>query len=91
MESNYSGADSVSEFGNKLGAICAAEMKYAKRDAERLSDMIERLANSLAFSIAMGCGGDDKRVSTILNGVDLLLAEYCASHSELAKKLGAAP
>lgn len=57
-------------FGDRLAALCAQEMAAARGDRERAGAMIERLAASLGFSIAMAAGGEPGAIDELLAGAE---------------------
>lgn len=73
------------KFADALSAVCAMELSAAKDDPERIGEMIERLINSLSFTIAVACGGDTKRMDEMLTGAEGYLATAVTQH----KKFGA--
>ncbi|HXE05183.1 MAG TPA: hypothetical protein VN579_04280, partial [Bryobacteraceae bacterium] len=62
-------------FADELAALCAREMIGARRNPERAAEMAERLLSSLAFTVAMACGGDQKAMGVMLDGATAYLYE----------------
>jgi hypothetical protein len=74
-------------FGDLLSEIYAAELSAARGNPERVGEMVERLLNSLAFTIAIAAGGDTEGMSTMLQGAENYLYEAAASHQKVAQSL----
>lgn len=71
-------------FGDRLSALCAAEAVLARRDPDRMAAMIERLTNSLAFTIAINAGGNSEAASQLVEGVIAHLFERATAHERIA-------
>jgi hypothetical protein len=74
-------------FGDRLSGLCAIELSGAKGNPERASEMIERLLNSLAFTIAIASGGDPKVMGEMLQGAEAYLYEVAADHQKVAQAI----
>lgn len=74
-------------FGDRLSALCSVELAAAKNDPDRAAEMIERLLNSLAFTIAIAAKGDPKGMNDMLQGAEAYLYETTASHQHIAGAL----
>lgn len=74
-------------FGDKLSALCAVQLTVARKDPEAMGEMIERLINSLAFTIAIACKGDPKGMGDMIAGAEAHLNEQAASHARAARIL----
>lgn len=72
-------------FGDLLSGLCATELSAAKADPERIGEMIERLTNSLAFTIAIAARGEPKGVSEMLEGAAAYLFDAAGSHQRPAE------
>lgn len=81
----------MSDFGDKLSGLCSMEMVAVRGDAERTGEMIERLVNSLAFTIAIAAKGDPKAIDTFLKGAEAYLYESAAGHAKIAKFMASVP
>lgn len=77
-------------FGDRLSALCAMELSDAHGDPERIGAMIERLVNSMAFTVAIAAKGDPKAVDEMLKGAESYLYEAATSHQKAGQFLGAA-
>lgn len=73
----------TSDFGNKLAALCAIEIKAARGDHARMASMTERLVSTLALSIAISVDGNADGMSEILEGVNSFLYECAADHAKV--------
>lgn len=76
-------ADKTPPFGDRLSALCAMELSGAHGDAERIGEMIERLLNSLAFTVAIATRGDPKAIDDMLTGASAYLYDTAAGHAKL--------
>jgi hypothetical protein len=74
-------------FGDRLSGLCAIELAAAKGNPDRAAEMIERLLNSLAFTISIACGGDAKGMGEMLQGAEAYLYEAAADHQKVAGAL----
>lgn len=81
--------DNPVPFGDRLSALCSVELAAVNDDPERAGEMIERLLNSLAFTIAIAARGDPKGMSEMLQGAESYLYEAAASHQTVAGALAA--
>lgn len=70
----------MSDFSEKLAMLCAGEMALARRDPDRISNMIERLAAALGMTVAVATKGDPKGIDTLLTGAEAY------AHAEAVKK-----
>jgi hypothetical protein len=67
-------------FADRLSGLCAMELAAASGDPERMGAMIERLLNSLAFTIAIAARGDPKGMDDMLKGAEAYLYEAASGH-----------
>src|SRR5690242_7643195 len=74
---------SALDFGDRLAALCAFELSQARGTPERLSAMIERLVNSLSFTVSIAAGGDPGRINRLLEGARNYLDEAAADHAKI--------
>lgn len=82
---------SVVPFGDRLSGLCAMELAAAHGDPERVGAMIERLTNSLAFTISMAARGNPEASEEMLTGAISYLYEAATSHQKVAQLLGNSP
>lgn len=75
-------------FGDRLSALCAMELTQARGNPGRLGEMIERLTNSLAFTIQIAVRGNPEDADTMLKGVESYLYEAATEHQKPAQLLG---
>jgi hypothetical protein len=73
------------KFADKLSALCAMELSDAQGDPERIGEMIERLINSLSFTIAIAAKGDPRGTSDMLEGAQAYLFSAAASHAKMGE------
>lgn len=60
----------MSDFENRLQAMCAAEASAGAKDADRMGAMVENIARALGFTIAMAARGDPKVIDEMMHGAD---------------------
>jgi hypothetical protein len=72
-------------FGDRLSGLCAMELSAAHGDADRIGEMIERLLNSLAFTIAIAANGNPDGMSTMLMGAESYMNEAAAGHAKMGQ------
>lgn len=77
-------------FADKLSGLCAMELTAAHGNAERIGAMIERLTNSLAFTIAIASRGDPEAIQTFLTGVEGYLYNATSEHQKMGVFMGKA-
>ena len=82
---------SMADFGDKLAALVSIETAAGKvRDPDAMSEIMEKLASSLAFTIALAAQGDDKGINTLLEGMTAYLYETAAERAPLARMITSA-
>lgn len=72
-------------FADRLSGLCAMELAAAKGDPERAAEMIERLLNSLAFTIAIAAQGEPKGMDEMLKGAEAYLYEAATTHQRMGQ------
>jgi hypothetical protein len=74
-------------FTDKLSALCSFELADAqeKHDSDRVAVMIERLAHSLAFTVAMTAKGNAEVASKLMEGATV----YALEEATRLQKVGA--
>ena len=77
-------------FGDRLSGLCAMELADAHGNPERIGAMIERLLNSLAFTVAIAARGNPEGMNEMLQGAEAYLYESAASHQKAGSFLNAA-
>ncbi len=77
-------------FGDKLSALCAMELATANGNADRIGGMIERLLNSLSFTIAIAAKGNPELMQEMLTGADGYLYEAAATHRTMGEFMATA-
>jgi hypothetical protein len=70
-------------FADRLSGLCAMELAAARGNPERIGEMIERLTNSLSFTIAIAANGDPKGMDEMLKGIESYLYEAATSHQKV--------
>jgi len=66
------------------------ELSAASGNPERSAEMIERLLNSLAFTIAIAARGDPRGMDEMLSGASSYLYEAAAGHAKMGQFMAAA-
>lgn len=74
-------------FADKLAGLCGMELSAAKGDPERIGEMIERLTNAVAFTIAIASGGNAARMSEMLEGAESYLYDAATGHEKVGRFL----
>lgn len=77
-------------FGDRLSGLCAMELSAARGNPERSGEMIERLLNSLAFTIAIAAQGDPRNMDELLKGAEAYLYEAATSHQKIGQFMATA-
>ena len=70
-------------FESKLSALCSKELSDAHGDPARMGAMIERLAHSLAFTVAIVGEGDRTRIDNLLTGLEGYIQEAAVGHAKM--------
>ena len=69
-----------SSFADRLSALVSGEMVAAKRDPDRMAEVVERLSAALGFSVALMARGDAKAIDELMTGAEAY------AHSEAVEK-----
>lgn len=77
----------MTEFEDTLVKLCAGEIPHARRDPERLAAMIERLADSLALTLAISGGGNMERTNRLYSGVENYMLGMITDYQRVAKQV----
>lgn len=75
-------------FADRLSGLCAMELAAAHGNPERIGEMIERLTNSLSFTIAIAAKGNPQGMDEMLKGVESYLYEAATSHQKIGGFMG---
>lgn len=75
------------DFNGKLSLLCQQAMKATKGDREGQAEIIERLVNATAFTIARCCDGQSKPMALLLAGAEQRLYEAAAEHAPIVKMI----
>ena len=79
-------------FRDRLAKLCSAELEAAKSDPERISDMLESLLNSTAFTIAIFGKGNIALMNELSEGAEGYLFERAVDLAKVGKLIdGIAP
>lgn len=82
----------MADFGDKLSTLVSLEIAGNKvRDPAAMSEIMERLASSLAFTIALAAQGDAKGINELIEGMTAYIYETAAERAPLAKMITSAP
>lgn len=78
----------MTDFNAELSALCSKAMKEAKGDMEAQAEIVERLVNAIAFTIAMSTNGHQKTMQMLLAGAEQHMYEAAAGHGATVRALG---
>lgn len=82
----------MAEFNDKLASLVSLELSAGTvRDPAKMSCLIESLASSLAFTVAIAAQGDAKTIDHLLEGIVAYIYKTAAERAPLARKIAAAP
>jgi hypothetical protein len=82
----------MAEFNDKLASLVSLEMSAGTvRDPAKMSCLIESLASSLAFTVAIAAQGDAKTIDHLLEGIVAYIYTTAAERAPLARTIAAAP
>jgi hypothetical protein len=71
----------MAEFNDKLASLVSLEMSAGTvGDPAKMSCLIESLASSLAFTVAIAAKGEAKAIDHLLEGIDSGRAGSAGSH-----------
>lgn len=74
----------MSNFDDKLSTLCSLELPRARRDPQRLADMVGALVDALCLTIAVGTAGDPRGPNELIEGISVQLHEGVAEKAPLA-------
>lgn len=82
----------MAEFNDKLASLVSLEMSAGTvHDPDKMSDLIESLASSLAFTVALAAHGEAKAIDHLLEGIVAYIYTTAAERAPLARMIAAAP
>ena len=82
----------MAEFNDKLASLVSLEMSAGTvRDLAKMSCLIESLASSLAFTVAIAAKGEAKAIDHLLEGIVSYIYTTAAERAPLARMIAAAP
>lgn len=81
----------MADFGDKLAALVSIETAGGKvRDPAAMSEIMERLASSLAFTMALAAQGDAKGINELFEGMTAYIMETAVERAPLARMITSA-
>lgn len=81
----------IEDFAGKLNALVSLQMaKGTIRDPEAMSGIIETLASSLAFTVALAAQGDARAIDHLLEGMVAYIYTTAAERAPLARMIAGA-
>lgn len=80
----------MSDFTDKFGLLLSREVPAARRDPERMGDLIGALVDGLALTVAMATIGNGASPDELLEGISVQLVEGVAEKAPLARFVGQA-
>jgi hypothetical protein len=82
----------MAEFNDKLASLVSLEMSAGTvGDPAKMSCLIESLASSLAFTVAIAAKGEAKAIDHLLEGIVSYIYTTAAERAPLARMIAAAP
>lgn len=76
------------DFASKLQSLVSLEVsKGTIHDPEKMGSIIETLASSLGFTVALAAGGDPERANHLLEGLNNYLIVTASERAPLAKMI----
>ncbi len=79
------------DFAAKLHSLVSLEVsKGTIHDKEKMAGIVENLASSLGFTVALAAGGDPNGISHLLEGMTSYIYEVAAERAPLAKMIASA-
>lgn len=82
----------MAEFNDKLASLVSLEMSAGTvRDPAKMSDLIESLASSLAFTVAIAAQGEAKAIDFLLEGMVAYIYTTAAERAPLARMIANSP
>jgi hypothetical protein len=78
------------DFNGKLARLCREAVADAKGNPEAQAEIVERLVNATAFTVAVMCEGQSKPMEMLLAGAEQQLYEAAAQHGPVARMVAAA-
>ncbi len=77
----------MTDFADKLANLLSLELPLARRDPDRMGEMIERLAAGIGFTIAIATGGDPQRTDTMIEGAMAYAHSEAVDRAKIARFL----
>ncbi len=77
----------MTSFADEHAMLCARELPQARRDAERLAEMVSALIESLCLVAAVGGQGEPDQINTLCEGISARLFEGAAEKAPLGAML----
>jgi hypothetical protein len=82
----------MTDFNDKLSSLVSLELSVGTvRDPAKMSGLIESLASSLAFTVAIAARGDAKAIEHLLEGTVAYIYTTAAERAPLARMIATAP
>jgi hypothetical protein len=79
----------MSDLNGRLSALCLEAMKAAGADREKQAEVIERLINATAFTIAIFSEGQKAPMDMLLAGAEQQLYVAAAGHKTAGQMIAA--
>lgn len=77
----------MSDFADKLAQLVSREQALARGDNERMVNLIERLAASLGFTIALAANGQPEAIDQLFVGAEAYAHEEAVQRAPFAQML----
>lgn len=75
------------DFADKLAALLSGETQRCRGAPERYAALIERLAASLGFAVAMAAKGDPQMIDTLMTGAEAHAHQEAVDRAPIGKAL----
>jgi len=73
-------------FANRLHSLVTTEVrKVGVHDSEAMAGMVEDLASTLAFTVALAAKGDPKRIDVLFTGMSDYLCVVASERAPMAR------
>lgn len=78
----------MADFNDNLSSLVSLAVAGRNvKDPTKMSEIMERLAHSLAFTIALAAQGDPKGINELLEGMTAYMFQAAAEQAPLAKMI----
>ncbi len=75
------------DFSDKLAALCAKEVTEGRGDADRMSEMLERLSHALGMVVAEISRGQPRDLDSLMPAVEAYIHAGAVDHAPFARAM----